>query len=146
MNVKLNDTVLVTTGQYAGKKGKVIATSPKTGKIVVEGVNVHKKAQKARKQGELSQIIEKEGVIDVSNVMVVCDACSLPVRVKYSLDGGKKHRVCPKCGASLDKAYAGKGSAKTEKKEEPKKRVRKRAAKTAESTEVKQDGETPAAE
>lgn len=139
MNVKLNDNVLVITGKYAGKKGKVIATSPKTGKVVVEGVNIQKKAHKARKQGEVSSIIEKEGPIDVSNVMVLCDGCSAPVRVKYSVEGGKKHRVCPKCGASLDKAFSGK-AAKSEKKEEPKKRVRKRAAKATEGGETPNEG------
>ena len=136
MNVKLNDNVLVITGKDAGKQGKVIATSPKNGKVVVEGVNVQKKAKKARRANEQSQIIEKEGPIDVSNVMVVCDACGKPVRVKYSVEGGKKTRGCPKCGAVLAKAYAGKKSAKAaETKEAPKKRTRKRAAKKAEEAE-----------
>ena len=136
MNVKLNDNVLVITGKDAGKQGKVIATSPKSGKVVVEGVNIQKKAKKARRANETSQIVEKEGPIDVSNVMVVCDACSKPVRVKYNVEGGKKVRVCPKCGAVLDKAYAGKKGAKaTETKEAPKKRTRKRAAKKTEETE-----------
>ncbi len=135
MNVKLNDTVLVITGKDAGKQGKVVATSPKSNKVVVEGVNLQKKAKKARRANETSQIIEKEGAIDASNVMVVCDACSKPVRVKYSVEGGKKVRVCPKCGAVLDKAYAGKKGAKAaEVKEAPKKRTRKRAAKKAEET------------
>jgi large subunit ribosomal protein L24 len=136
MNVKLNDNVKVITGKYAGKQGKVIATSPKSGTVTVEGVNLQKKAKKARRANEVSQIVEQEGAIDVSNVMVVCDACSKPVRVKYSVADGKKVRVCPKCGAVLDKAYAGKGK-KAETKAAPKKRTRKRAAK-------KEEGETPA--
>ena len=136
MNVKLNDNVLVITGKYAGKQGKVIATSPKNGKVTVEGVNIQHKTQKARRGNDVSKIVEQEGPIDVSNVMVVCDACSKPVRVKYNVEGGKKVRVCPKCGAVLDKAYAGKKSAKAaETKEAPKKRTRKRAAKKAEEAE-----------
>ncbi len=135
MNVKLNDNVLVITGKDAGKQGRVLATSPKHGKVVVEGVNVQKKAKKARRANEQSQIVEKEGAIDVSNVMVVCDSCNKPVRVKHSVVDGKKVRVCPKCGAVLDKAYAGKKGAKAaETKEAPKKRTRKRAAKKAEET------------
>ena len=130
MNVKLNDNVLVITGKYAGKQGKVVATSPKNGTVVVEGVNIHKKAQKARKANEVSKIVEKEAPIDVSNVMVVCPSCDKAIRVKYNVEGDIKHRVCPKCGAVLDKAYAGKGG-KAVKKEEPKKRVRKRAKKEA---------------
>ncbi len=135
MNVKLNDNVLVITGKDAGKQGRVIATSPKNGKVVVEGVNIQKKSKKARRANETSQIVEQPGAIDVSNVMVVCDACSKPVRVKYNIEAGKKTRVCPKCGAVLDKAYAGKKGAKAEKAEAPKKRTRKRAAKKAEEAE-----------
>ena len=128
MNVKLNDNVVVITGKYTGKQGKVIATSPKNGTVVVEGINLHKKAKKARKANEVSQIVDIEAPIDVSNVMVVCGACDKPVRIKHSVIDGKKVRVCPKCGAVLDKAY-GKPSKAAAKKEEPKKRVRKRAKK-----------------
>lgn len=129
MNVKLNDNVVVITGKDAGKQGKVIATSPKNGTVTVEGVNVHKKAQRARRANETSQLVDKEQPIDVSNVMVVCDACGKGVRVKHSVVDGKKVRVCAKCGAVLDKAYAGKASKAQQPKEAPKKRVRKRAKK-----------------
>ena len=130
MNVKLNDNVLVITGKDAGKQGKVIATSPKNNTVKVEGINIQSKAQKARKANEVSQIVKQEGAIDASNVMVVCDACSKPIRVKHSLVDGKKVRVCPKCGAVLDKAFGGKGKKAAEVKEAPKKRTRKRAAKS----------------
>lgn len=133
MNVKLNDNVLIITGKDAGKQGKVLATSPKHGTVVVEGINIQKRSKKARRANETSQIVEKEGAIDVSNVMVICDACSKAIRVKYNVVDGKKVRVCPKCGAVLDKAYGGKKAAKPAEKEAPKKRTRKRAAKTAES-------------
>ena len=136
MNVKLNDNVLVITGKYAGKQGKVVATSPKNGTVVVEGVNIHKKSQKARKANDVSKIVEIEAPIDASNVMVVCPSCDKAIRVKYNVEGDIKHRVCPKCGAVLDKAYAGK-AAKAAKKEEPKKRVRKRTKK--ESAEAGED-------
>ena len=135
MNVKLNDNVVVITGKYAGKQGKVIATSPKNGTVVVEGVNLHKKSKKARKANEVSQIVEIPAPIDASNVMVVCDGCNKGVRVKHSVVNGKKVRVCSKCGAVLDKAYSKNAAKAAAKKEEPAKRVRKRAKKeeTAES-------------
>ncbi len=142
MNVKLNDNVVVITGKYAGKQGKVVATSPKNGTVVVEGVNIHKKSQKARKANDVSKIVEMEAPIDVSNVMVVCSSCDKAIRVKYNIEGETKHRVCPKCGAVLDKAYAGK-AAKNAKKEEPKKRVRKRAKKD-EAVETEPQGEDKA--
>lgn len=129
MNVKLNDNVLVISGKYAGKTGKVIATSPKNGTVTVDGVNIHKKAKKARKANEVSQIVDVPAPLDVSNVMVVCGACDKAVRVKHSIVDGKKVRVCPKCGATLDSAYAGKAGKAAKKTEEPKKRVRKRAKK-----------------
>lgn len=139
MNVKLNDNVVVITGKDAGKQGRVIATSPKNGTVTVEGVNLHSKAKKARKANEVSQIVKVEGPIDVSNVMVVCGSCAKGVRVKHSVVDGKKVRVCAKCGAVLDKAYAGKGKAAEAVKEAPKKRTRKRAAKAEEAA-----AETPA--
>ena len=138
MNVKLNDNVLVIAGKYAGKQGKVIATSPKNNTVTVDGVNMHKKAQKARKANEVSKIAEFPAPIDASNVMVVCPSCDKAIRVKFNLDGKVKHRVCPKCNAVLDKAYAGKAKAKAAKKEEPKKRVRKRAKKE-EAAEASED-------
>lgn len=139
MNVKLNDNVLVISGKYAKKTGKVIATSPKNGTVTVEGVNIHKKAQKARKANEVSKIAEIPAPIDVSNVMVVCAACDKAVRVKHSLVDGKKVRVCPKCGATLVGVAAGKAAKKAAKKDEaPAKRVRKRAKKE-ESAETATD-------
>ena len=129
MNVKVNDNVLVITGKYAGKQGKVIASSPKNGTVTVEGVNIHKKSKKARKGNEVSQIVDIEAPLNVSNVMVVCPSCSKAIRVKYNVEEGKKHRVCPKCGAGLDKAYTGKATAKASKAEAAPKRVRKRAKK-----------------
>ena len=138
MNVKLNDNVVVITGKYAGKQGKVIATSPKNNTVVVEGVNIHKKAKKARKANEVSQIVEVPGPIDASNVMVICPSCGKPTRVYYSVVDGKKVRIhggSKGCGAVVDGAKVSKAAAKAAKKEEPKKRVRKRAKKeeTAES-------------
>ena len=137
MNVKLNDNVVVITGKDAGKQGKVIATSPKNNTVTVEGINIQSKASKARRANETSQIVKKEGPIDASNVMVVCAGCGKGVRVKHQLVDGKKVRVCGKCGAVLDVAYAGKGKGKAaEVKEAPKKRTRKRAAKAEAAAET----------
>ena len=142
MNVKLNDTVVVLTGKDAGKTGKVVSTSPKAGRVTVQGVNLQKKHQKARKANAVSQIVEREGSIDASNVMVICDACGKATRVKHSFveqDGKmKKVRVC-KCGAVLDKAYKKQSKAAAAAEEAPKKRTRKRTAKKEEAAEEKKD-------
>ena len=142
MNVKLNDTVVVLTGKDAGKTGKVVSTSPKAGRVTVQGVNLQKKHQKARKANAVSQIVEREGSIDASNVMVICDACGKATRVKHSFveqDGKmKKVRVC-KCGAVLDKVYKKQSKAAAAAEEAPKKRTRKRTAKKEEAAEEKKD-------
>lgn len=129
MNVKLNDNVLVISGKYAGKTGKVIATSPKHGTVTVEGINIHKKAQKARKANEVSKIAEIPAPLDASNVMVICAACGKAVRVKHSEVDGKNVRVCGKCGAVLDGNAKPVKASRKDKDEAPKKRVRKRAKK-----------------
>ncbi len=138
MNVKVNDNVLVIAGKDKGKQGKVLATSPKANTVVVEGVRIQKKHEKARKANETSKIVEAPGPIDASNVMVVCPACGKATRVKHSVADGKKSRACAKCGAVLDKAYSKKASAKAAAaavEEAPKKRTRKRAQK-AEASET----------
>ena len=139
MNVKVNDTVLVITGKYKGKQGKVLAAYPKNNRVIVEGVNIVHKLEKARKANETSRIVTEEAPIDVSNVEVVCDKCGKATRVAHSLADGKKVRICKKCGATLDKAYVKKSKAKeVEETEAPKKRTRKRTKKT--------EGETPVEE
>ena len=136
MNVKVNDNVLVLTGKYKGKQGKVLKTYPAAGKVVVEGVNIVHKHEKARKANETSRIVTDEAPIDASNVEVVCDKCGKATRVAHTVIDGKKVRVCKKCGASLDKAYVKKVKAQQAAAEEeaPKKRTRKRSAKKAEET------------
>ena len=138
MNVKVNDNVLVIAGKDKGVQGKVLATSPKANTVTVEGVRIQKKHQKARKANETSKIVEQNGPIDVSNVMVVCPVCGKATRVKHNVVDGKKVRVCGKkeCGAVLDKAYSKKAAKAAAVEEAPKKRTRKRAAKPAETAET----------
>ena len=110
MNVKINDNVLVIAGKDKGKQGKVLATSPKANTVVVEGVRIQKKHEKARKANETSKIVETPGPVDASNVAVVCGACGKATKVKHNVVDGKKVRVCAKCGAVLDKAYSKKAA------------------------------------
>ena len=135
MKVKVNDNVLVLTGKYKGKQGKVLKTYPTDGKVVVEGVNLVHKHEKARKANETSHIVTEEAPIDVSNVEVVCDKCGKATRVAHTVIDGKKVRVCKKCGASLDKAYVKQVKAQQAAAEEeaPKKRTRKRSKKAEET-------------
>ena len=101
MNIKKDDKVVVLSGKDKGKEGKILSADPKAVKVIVEGVNVATKHQKPRKQGEEGGIIKVETPIYACKVMVVCPKCGKPTRVAHKLDGGKKVRVCKKCGAEL---------------------------------------------
>ena len=105
LHVKTGDTVVVLSGNDKAKTGKVIATSPEEGKVIVEGVHVVSKHTKARRQGDKSQIIKTEGAIYASKVQLVCPKCDKGVRTKvvYKTAGDRKTkvRVCAKCGAEI---------------------------------------------
>ena len=105
MNIRRDDTVVVLSGKDKGKQGKVLATNPKGGKVLVEGINMVKRHQKPRKQGEEGGIIKKETPIYASKLMRVCPKCSKATRTAFTFtekDGKTlKERVCKKCGASI---------------------------------------------
>ena len=95
MNIRKNDKVVVLSGRDKGKQGEVLRAMPKEGKVVVQGVSVATKHQKARKQGDESSIIKVETPIYACKVMVVCPKCSKPTRVAHKVTAdGKKVRVC----------------------------------------------------
>lgn len=97
MKIKENDTVLIISGKYRGKKGKVLISFPKAGRILVEGINLRKKHQKPKSQGQKGQIVEKPSPIFVSNVKLICPKCGAPARVGYIMRDKKKLRFCKKC-------------------------------------------------
>ena len=105
LHVKRDDTVVVISGNSKGTRGKVIATSPEEGKVVVAGANIVSKHTKARRQGENSSIVKTEGAIYASKVQLVCPKCDKGVRTKVGykeVDGKKvKVRLCTKCGAEI---------------------------------------------
>ena len=98
MHVKRGDIVKVISGKDKGKEGKILTAYPETGKVVVEGVALVKKHQKARMQGQESGIIEREAAIDASNVLRVCSKCGKAARTGVKiLEDGSKVRYCKKC-------------------------------------------------
>ena len=101
LNVKKDDVVIVLSGDDKGTKGKVIATSPEEGKVLVEGVNIIHKHVKPRRQGETGGIVDAEGAIYASNVALYCPKCDKGVRTHVVVDGDKKIRTC-KCGHKFD--------------------------------------------
>ena len=101
LHVRKDDEVVVISGNSKGTRGKVIATSPEEGKVIVEGANIVSKHNKARRQGETSSIVKTEGAMYASKVMLVCPKCDKGVRTKSKIVDGKKIRVCAKCGAEI---------------------------------------------
>ena len=97
MKVKVGDQVKVIAGQDKGKEGKVLTTLKKINKVVVEGINVHKKHQKPNMAYPQGGIITKEAPINLSNIMPVCPSCGKAVRVRHTKVEGKTVRVCVKC-------------------------------------------------
>jgi len=104
MKVRKNDQVLVTAGRDKGKRGRVIEVQTKKRRIVVEGVNVAKKAVKPNRQrGIAGGIVERESPIDISNVLVLDPSSRKPTRIGFQvLQDGRKVRIARKTGASIE--------------------------------------------
>jgi large subunit ribosomal protein L24 len=108
MKVRKDDSVIVTGGKDRGKTGKVIRTEPKRGFVYVEGLNIVKRHQRprsvkdAQKGGEVGGIIEKEGPIHVSNVMLLDPSDNKPTRVRIERSGDKRKRVSARTGTAFE--------------------------------------------
>jgi len=102
MKIKKGDQVMIISGRYKGKKGRVIEVLTKKRKVLVEGWNMHKHHERQNRQrGVAGGIIEREAPIDVSNVMLI--EGGRPVRVGYDvLQDGRKVRVSKKTGAVIE--------------------------------------------
>jgi len=102
MSIKKDDLVVVLSGKDKGKQGKVLEVMPKSGKVIVEKINMVSRHTKPRRQGEVGGIIEKEAPIYACKVMRVCPKCNKATRPAHKLlADGKKVCVCKKCGAEI---------------------------------------------
>jgi large subunit ribosomal protein L24 len=108
MRVRTDDQVILTSGKDAGKTGRVVRTDPKRRRVYVEGLNMIKRHERPRSQGDLKNaqaggIVEKEGPIDVSNVMLLDPKGNKPTRVGVRRDeGGKRVRYAKRSGTAID--------------------------------------------
>jgi large subunit ribosomal protein L24 len=103
-HIKKDDFVRVITGKDRGKQGKVLRVFPKEGRLIVERINMIKRHTRPTQKMQQGGIIEREGKIHISNVMLVCTKCDRGRRIGHKLlDDGKKVRVCRRCGEVLDK-------------------------------------------
>ena len=102
MKIKKGDQVIVVTGRDKGKKGEVIRSMPKDGKLLVKGINMVKRHQRPT-QTAPGGIVEKEAPIDVSNVALVDPKTGAATRVGFKvLEDGRKVRVAKKSGVQID--------------------------------------------
>ena len=102
MRIHKGDRVIVRSGKYAGQRTEVIRALPSEGKLVLEGVNVAKRSQKATRSTMQGGIIDKFMPLPVSAVSLYCTSHSGPARAGMSVDEhGRRVRVCRKCGAEL---------------------------------------------
>ena len=103
MRIRKNDMVRVMSGNDKGKEGKVLKVFPAEDRIIVEKVNMIKRHTKASKDVPQGGIIEKEGLINASNVMLVCPNTGKPTRIgKDVLSDGSRARVSKKSGDMLN--------------------------------------------
>ena len=107
MRIRKDDEVMVMSGKDAGKTGRVVRTDPKRRRVYVEGLNMIKRHERPRSQGDLKNaqaggIVEKEGPIDVSNVMLLDPKDNKPTRVGVRVDeGGKRVRYAKRTGNEI---------------------------------------------
>lgn len=104
MGIRHGDTVKVMSGRSKGKSGKVLSVNPAKNTVIVERVNIIKKHTRANPSKNVrGGILEKEGPIHVSNVMLICPGCGKHTRAGHSkLPDGTKVRVCRRCNQTFE--------------------------------------------
>ncbi|MGH9264835.1 MAG: 50S ribosomal protein L24 [Acidimicrobiales bacterium] len=101
MKLRKGDRVRVLTGKDRGDEGEIMRVFPKENRVIVEGVNVAKKHQRALRATMQAGIIDKDMPMPASNVAIICPTDG-PTRIGYRVDDqGNKTRICRKCGGEL---------------------------------------------
>ena len=108
MKIRRDDTVRIITGKDRGKTGRVLRVDPEKHKVFVEGANIVKRHIKPRtlrdtqRAQEMGGIVEMEGPIHISNVMLIDPDSGDPTRIAIRREGGKRVRVAKKSGKEID--------------------------------------------
>ncbi|MBL0717318.1 MAG: 50S ribosomal protein L24 [Desulfosarcina sp.] len=102
-HLKKDDKVKIIAGKDRSKIGKILKVIRKDSRVIVEKINIVKKHSKPNASNKQGGIIEQEAPMHWSNVMLVCNKCIEPVRIKMKiLEDGKKVRICRKCNEMID--------------------------------------------
>jgi large subunit ribosomal protein L24 len=108
LRIRRDDTVCIIKGKDRGKTGRVLRVDPRNDKVFVEGANIIKRHMRPRtlrdtqRAQELGGIVEKEGPIHVSNVMLIDPDSGEPTRVTVTREDGRRKRVAKKSGKEID--------------------------------------------
>jgi large subunit ribosomal protein L24 len=103
IHLKKDDKVKLIAGKDKGKIGKILKVDRKKARVLVENINIIKRHTRPNAQNRQGGIIESEAPVHWSNVMLMCNKCLEPLRLKVKiLDDGKKKRVCRKCDELID--------------------------------------------
>lgn len=103
VKIRKDDKVKITAGRDRGKIGKVLKIDRKADRVLVENINMVKRHTRPTAQNRQGGIVERESPVRLANVMLMCDKCMAPIRVKMqNLEDGKKVRVCRKCNEIID--------------------------------------------
>jgi large subunit ribosomal protein L24 len=105
LSIRKGDQVRVMTGRDKGKVGRVLSVDPIQATVTVEHANMIKRHTRPNPSKNIKGgIVEREGAMSISNVLLVCPACNKPTRVGHSvLPDGSKVRTCRRCGTTLEK-------------------------------------------
>jgi len=102
MKVRKGDRVKMLAGKDRGKEGTITKVFPEKNRVIVEGLNIVKKHQKATQQARQGGIIDREMPVNASNVAIISPADGKPTRIGYRFDDqGNKHRICKRTGSDL---------------------------------------------
>lgn len=103
IHLRKDDKVKIIAGKDKGKIGKVLKVQQNNKRVLVENINMIKRHSRPSAQNRQGGIVEREAAIHWSNVMLMCNKCMSPVRIKTQiLEDGKKKRVCRKCDEFID--------------------------------------------
>lgn len=102
LRVRRDDEVIVIAGKDKGKRGRILRTEPKRARVFVEGLNMLKRHTRPTPQGGQGGVIEREGPIHASNVMLIDPEDGRPTRVGIEHEEGKRFRVARRSGKRLD--------------------------------------------
>jgi large subunit ribosomal protein L24 len=112
MYIRKDDQVLVISGNHRGKKGRVLKIFPERDRVIVEGVHMIKRHTRPTQRNPQGGILEKEGPVHVSNLMLVCPKCNTPTRVNFQVRSSEgktsrnRTRICKNCGEMILAAKA----------------------------------------